>query len=108
MAVLNAQPITRAGMAPALVAADAAGDQFVAQPHTVLLVRNASAAAITVTLVTPGTTGGLAVEDPAIAVPAGADRFIGSLSDDVFRNAQGRVGVTYSAAAGVTVAVLAA
>lgn len=106
MAVLSAQQITRTGLGPSLVAASAGGDEFQAFPTTVLLVRNGSGAPITVTAVTPGTSQGLAVEDVAVSVPAGADRFIGGLADDVFKNAQGRVGITYSATTSVTVAVL--
>lgn len=107
MAVLAAQQITRAGLAPALTAASAGGDEFSPSANRCLLVRNASAGAVTVTAVTPGTSGGLGVDDVVVSVPAGADRYIGNVSDDVFKNVNGNVGITYSAVASVTVAVLA-
>lgn len=105
MAVLAATPVTRAGAALTLTAAAAGGDEFPADTRTLFFVRNGSASPITVTLVTPGTSGGLALEDPTVTVPAGGDRLINGLGDDAFKNTNGRVGVTYSAVATVTVGV---
>lgn len=106
MAVLAPTQITRQGVAATLTAAAAGGDEFQANQDTILLVRNGSASPITVTFVTPGTSQGLAVEDVAVTVPAGADRYCSGFADDVFRNTNGRVGVTYSAVTTVTVGVL--
>lgn len=106
MAVLAPQQINRTGLTPALTAAAAGGDEFQANPASIILIRNGSGASITATFVSPGTSNGLAVEDVVVTVPAGADRYVGSYSDDVFKNAQGRVPITYSAVASVTVAHL--
>lgn len=107
MAVLAAQQITRDGMTPTFDAADAAGDEFPFAGNTFVVFRNASGGAITVTAVTPGTVESLGIEDLTITVPAGVDVFVNGLSSRNFQNANRRVGVTYSAAAGLSVAVLA-
>ncbi|MFP3987098.1 hypothetical protein U9R90_06250 [Streptomyces sp. E11-3] len=51
---------------------------------TVFRVRNADAAAQTVTFVTPITVGGKAVDDTPISIPAGATRTFGKLSTALY------------------------
>lgn len=53
-------------------AADALGDEAATGLGIALLVRNNDTVTRTVTVDTPGTVRGLAIENPAIAVPAGA------------------------------------
>ena len=103
MAVLTPQSVTRAGRTPVLAAASAGGDEVVGGSGTYIVVRNGSGASITVTLTTPGTAGGLAIEDPTITVAAGADSYITIPGDDAFKNVNGRVGIGYSAVTTVTV-----
>lgn len=108
MATVNAQNVVREGLAPTYAAASAGGDSFVPGDRVFLHIKNASAAAITATIPTPGTTGGFAIADLAVSVPAAGERFIGPVSPDLFRDrADGLADVIWSAAASVTFAVLA-
>jgi mRNA-degrading endonuclease toxin of MazEF toxin-antitoxin module len=52
--------------------------------RTVLRVRNAGAAALDLTLVTPVTVGGRAVEDTVVSIPAGDTRTFASLSPALY------------------------
>lgn len=107
MATVATQQVVRAGLAPAYSAASAGGDSFRPGTTTLLHVKNASAASVTATLVTPGNVSGLAIDDVAVAVPAGGERMIGPVSGDLFRDAANGLGaVTWSAAASVTFAAL--
>lgn len=107
MATVATQTITQAGLAPAYSPASAGGDSFTPSPSTFLHLKNASAAAVTATFVTPSTFSGLAIADLTVSVPAGADRLIGPMTAEMFRAADdGLADVTWSATASVTFAVL--
>jgi hypothetical protein len=108
MALLSAQAVTRAGLNPAFVAADAAGDTFLPGDRIQLRVKNASAAAVTVTVnsVRPCDQG--FDHDVAVSVPAGGDLTIGPFPSERFAGAGGVVSVSYSAVTSVTVAVVIA
>lgn len=107
MATVATQSISLAGLAPAYSAASAGGDSFKPADRTFLHIKNASAASVTATLVTPGEVQGLAVEDVAVAIPAGAERMVGPLSPELFHDrADGLGDVTWSATASVTFAVV--
>lgn len=104
MATLTYQQAKVSGTAVNLVAADVAGDKVV--PGGALMVRNASAGSINVTLDVPGNTKyGLANPDPVVAVAAGATTLIGPLPGDL-AGSDGLVAFTYSAVASVTVAAV--
>ncbi|MDX3559069.1 hypothetical protein PV729_46760 [Streptomyces europaeiscabiei] len=105
MAVLTAQAMPLGGLQPAYAAAAGGGDQAPVGEKLVLHVRNDDASSKTVTVVTPGTVGGLAIADAAQTIPAGGDAFI-PLKSTYRDPATGRAAVTYSAATSVTVAVL--
>lgn len=107
MAVLAAQQITRDGITPTFAAADAAGDEFPFSGNNLVIFRNGGTAAVTITAVTPAKVENLDVQDLAITVPAGTDRYVNGLASRNFQNVNRRVGVTYSAVTGVSVAVLA-
>lgn len=63
MALLATQvPTPGAGLVPSFTAA-AASDTFVPSDRTFLYVKNTNAATRTITVTTPGTTGGLAIAD---------------------------------------------
>jgi hypothetical protein len=107
MAVLSAQAVTQAGIAPTFQAAAAGGDSFANDGRMFLHVKNASASVVTVTVdsVTPCNHGfdhNLAVTVPATT----GERLIGPFQTDRFNNDTSMVNVTYSAAASVTVAVI--
>jgi hypothetical protein len=107
VALLQVQPVTRAGLNPAFSAADPAGDTFVPGERTSLRVKNASAAAITATVdsVRPCDQG--FDHNVAVSVPAGGDVTFGPFPSERFAGAGGVVSVTYSAAASVSVAAIA-
>lgn len=105
MTVLIAQSMPLGGLQPTYAAAAGGGDQAPVGEKLVLHVRNDDASAKTVTVVTPGTVGGLAIADAAQVIPAGADAFI-PLKSTYRDPATGRAAITYSAATSVTVAVL--
>ncbi len=101
---ITPQAVTPAGFAVTYEAANVDGHSVTLGPIRVLHVKNASAAAVTVTLPTPGTVGGLAIDERAISVPAGGDRF--ALLDEVLRQPDGTALINLSAVASVTLAVL--
>lgn len=107
MAVRNPETVKISGIAPTYHAASAGGDK-VSKPgdNIIIHVKNASAAAITATVVTPGTIAGQAIGDVAVSVPASGDRFIGPLTRQHFANSDSEVDLTWSASASVTFAVL--
>lgn len=104
MATLAYQQIAFSGTAVNLVAASAGGDKVAPNERGAFMVRNASAASITVTVAVPGNTKyGQAQPDVAVAVAAGATTLIGPLPGDL-ADADGLIAITYSAVASVTVA----
>ncbi|MBP5915863.1 hypothetical protein ACH3XX_42435 [Streptomyces scabiei] len=105
MAVLTAQAMPLGGLQPTYANAAGGGDQAPVGEKLVLHVRNDDASSKTVTVVTPGTVGGLAIADATQTIPAGADAFI-PLKSTYRDPATGRAAITYSAATSVTVAVL--
>lgn len=106
MSTLNVQDFSTVGIAPAFTAADAAGNTFKNAGNTYLFVDNASAASITATVnaVAPCNYG--FDHDLAVTIPAGTTQKIGPFDYGRYNDANGNVGVTYSAAASVTVAAL--
>lgn len=105
MASLAAQRIATAGTAPVYTGASAGGDTAPVGGGLTLHVSNGSGAAITVTVVTPGTLDGLAIADAALSVPAGGHGFVPLTN--VYRDpVTGRAVITYSAVTTVNVAVL--
>lgn len=84
--------------------ANVLGNSLALDARRVLLVRNGSAAAVTVTLPTTATVEGLIVPDRTVSVPAAADRFIRLSGNSV--QTDGTVSVNYSAVTSVTVAYL--
>lgn len=107
MATLSFKQATIAGTDPAFVAASAGGDKLIPNDRGALVVRNASASAITVTVAWPGNSKyGPANPDPTVSVPASADRVIGPFGSDLADPIDGLIAITYSAAASVTVAAI--
>lgn len=107
MADINVQVIDADGLAPVHSAVAAGGDRLQVGGSLFAVFKNTSAAAITVTLETPGSVQGLAIADRAISVPATNGEIFVSLDPGQYQNpTSGRAHVTYSAAAGLTVAVL--
>lgn len=106
MAVLEAQKITQAGLAPAFQAADVAGDEFPNGGRTYLHVKNAGAAAITVTVNSQKPCNQGFDHDLSVSIAAGGEALIGPFEPGRFNNSSGRVAVTYSDVTSVTVAAI--
>lgn len=108
-AELTANAITIDGVIQALVAATADGNSFRNSGRQFLLVKNTDSAPHTVTFQTPGEVGGLALENPAIVVAAGATVLFGPFPPLLFNQTAGvdlgKVYVDYSAVTSVTVEV---
>lgn len=105
MANRTAERVSITGLGATYHAAEAGGDTV--PPGSVVHVKNTSTAAITVTAVTPGTVVGQPIGDPSVSVPAtSGERFFGPFERSHFAAPNGTVALTWSAAAGVTFAVL--
>ena len=106
MATLNAQNILRSGLAPAFVAANAGGDQFVPDREAYLHVKNGGAGAITVTVAAGQVPApNLTTTMQGVSVPAGGERLLGPFPYQIFADANGFAQVTYSGVGTVTVGV---
>ncbi|MBK1785135.1 hypothetical protein [Prauserella cavernicola] len=100
------QPIVKTGVEPELTAPTVDGD-VIDTGRVLLMVDNAGASPVTVTVQTPLTVDGLAVDELAVQVPAGGRRLIGPFSKTTFGRPtgqpdSGRAYVDYSAVADVT------
>lgn len=101
---LTVTPLTRAGVTPALTAADATGNTFLnGDEHTFLVVKNGGGAGITVSLDILTTIDGQPVTDRTVSVPAAGERWIGPFPKIYYNNASDLVTVTYSGVTSVTV-----
>lgn len=109
MAALTVKTAVQSGTNVNGVAADVGGDTFANTGREALLVRNGSGGSLNVTIATPGTVDGLALEERVVAVPAGATRLIGPFPPRIF-NVGGQPGanasVTYSGVTSLTVEVI--
>lgn len=108
MALLVQQTAKIIGTTITYSAADAGGDTLAPIGRGCLHVRNNSAGAVTVTVVTPGNTRyGQADPDVPVTVAAGAEVAIGPFPQELADPSTRLVSVTYSAVASVTVALVA-
>lgn len=106
MAVLDVQDVARAGLNPAFVAAAAGGDEAPLVAGLFVVVKNGSAAEVTVTLNSQEACNQGFDHDETVAVPAGGERWIGEFSDR-FKSSGGNVAWTYSDVTSVTVGAFA-
>lgn len=91
---------------PTYAAASSGGDTVNPGPRTFLHVRNTDTASHDLTVTTPATSGGLAIEDPVHTVPAEDELLIGPLPRDLYGNASGLVDLSWSAITGMEFAAL--
>lgn len=105
MATLTVEKMDWDGLSPTGAAASSGGDQAPCGPGRFLYVSNASTGSVTVTVATPGTVRGAAIEDAAPSVAAGAVHML-PLLKTLYADSDGLASVTYSASASVTVAVV--
>lgn len=106
MAILTPQKVTiDGGLAVATVDAASGGDQAPCGNNRVLYVRNTGVGTPVVTVTTPGTVGGLTIEDVARTMAAG-EVWLLPLTSVFASPTTGRASVTYSAHTDLDVAVL--
>lgn len=75
--------------------------------RTILHFKNTNAGAATVTLVTPGNVGGMAIEDPTVSIPASTgDIMVAAEPLFAFADGGGELSFTQDLATGVEVAVV--
>jgi hypothetical protein len=104
MAVLTVQkPSLTTGINPTLTAAAAGGDSFINDGKTLLYVKNAHTAAITVTINSLQACNQGFDHNVVITVAAGSSIQIGPFPTPRFNDPTNKVGVTYSLVTGLTV-----
>lgn len=111
MATLTLQTIIRAGLDATLAAAAAGGDAFANDGRVFFRAKNAhGSASRTVTfasqIASASVPEGAASANLAVVVPAGKDYMIGPFDPAGWNDANGRVVVTYSSEADLTVAAV--
>lgn len=111
MATLALQTVARTGLDHTLAAASAGGDAFGNDGRVFLRVKNShGSASRTVTFAsqipTAAVPQGAAAANVAVAVAAGKDFLFGPFDPAGFNDANGRVVVTYSTEADLTVAAV--
>lgn len=114
MAALSVQDVVRTGLAASYASAAAGGDTIAVSGNTNQLfahVKNASGASVNVTVTRQNTTanvggeGSVTLSNLVVAVPAGAERFIGPFTPSLV-DSTGNVNLGYSAVTSLTVAAL--
>lgn len=111
MATLTVAQVASTGVAQALAAAGAAGDQFANNGKTFLVVANGHVSASRTVTIASKLAGaslppGSAASNAGGAVAAGVTKVFGPFDPASFNNASGRVEVTYSSEADLTVQAL--
>ena len=102
MALLTPQVITKAGLAGTFTAVNAS-DTISPDANLILRVKNANAAACTVTLDDGATTaGGSTPVDPTVVVPATTGDVMIYIPPSFVNPATGLITITYSVTASVT------
>lgn len=107
---LTPQNVDRDGITPSYTALNAV-DTYHARitASTILHFKNTGASPSTVTLVTPGNVGGLAIQDPTVNVPAtSGDVMVSAEPLGAFADGGGSLTFTQDQASGVSVAVVSA
>jgi hypothetical protein len=107
MATVATESITTAGISPTMNAASGGGDKV--SPDTILLIRNGSGSAMTVTVTTPGTVDGLAIADRVSSSIAAGALHTMLLPSALYRDpTDGLVSLAWSATTTITFASLRA
>lgn len=106
MATLDVQDAEVAGLASVtFTAAASGGDEAATDPRHLLLVRNTDTSAHTLTITTPGTASGIAINDPTVEVAA--DGIAAVPMHRVYRaSSTGRASLSMDDATGVEYALL--
>ena len=113
MATLTVQTSDSDGLIPTYNSVAAGGDQFRNTGDVVLYIKNVNAATRTVTVTAQTSSvdiprfGTVAIADAAVTVSATTgEQFLGPFPAAVFNDGSNNAQITYSAATGLTVAVI--
>jgi hypothetical protein len=106
MATLNVQVITRSGLNPSFLPAEAGGDQFANAGNVFHVAKNDDTVAHTVTYITTKTEDGLELANRPVIVPPGEQRWTGGFQKDIYNGPTGNVQVTYDSVTGMTGAAI--
>ena|SRR3990167_1921862 len=107
MATLTVQEPTLAGITPTYAAVTAGGDEFAYSGGDILIHVKNSGTQQVVTVVTPATIEGVAIDNPTVTIPATTgDKMIKlTAPGNLFVPADGKIDLTYDGAGGMTIAV---
>ena len=104
---LVVQPIVRAGLTAEYSTMNASGVAFANEGRTLLHVKNAQAAATTtLSIITPGTVDGLAIDDRTVQIAAATEEFIGPFQPGVYNQSGDVVHVDISSATTTSIAAM--
>jgi hypothetical protein len=101
---LTQQQLIVTGIAPSYTAASGDGHYFNNDGRVMIQIKNAGVQTVA-TFATPYSSGGNAVADMTVTVPATTgDKMIGPFQPEIFNDVGGRVYITFSSTASVTLA----
>ncbi len=104
MALRTTQIATKSGITPTSFTPNAS-DTF--EPGSILRVVNNNAGTCTVTMVTPASIDGNAIADVTISIPTGQTRYIDIPTNDIYKDANGKVECQFSVTSSVACEVVA-
>lgn len=106
--VITPTALLDTGVTMTLAAASGDGHKFVNNGDEIIVVTNDYTDTITMTVVTGGTAGGLAIDDVDVALAAGATKIVGPFTTSIFNQRSGsdagRVYINWNATVTGTVA----
>ena len=103
---LSVVKLSDVGYEISLSAGNVDGNYVSNNERTFLMVDNADASSMNVTIQTPGTVKGLAIADRVVAVAASKEALIGPFPASVYNDGQGRLLVDFSPVTSLTVGAL--
>lgn len=103
---LPIQQISRAGLTPTYVAANADGHAVHNAGVGEFVHVKTGATGCTITAITPGTVSGLAIADSPVVIPASSERMIGPFPPGLFNQSTGEVHLDFTSVVSVTIAAL--
>jgi len=105
MATYSVQSPSITGTTPTFSAVSSSDKVHYVGERSFLIVKNGGGSSVNVTVVVPGSTYGQANPDVVVAVPAGAERWIGTFRRDM-ADANGDIATNFSATSSVTAALV--
>ena len=105
MALLTAQTSTTSGIVPTENAVSSE-DTFANTGNIRARVTNGNAGTLTITVVTPFTTGGLALADLVVTLTTGVVKEIGVFSTSIYNDSGGLCTMQFDVTSGVTMALV--